>query len=86
MIIKRRIDEVCTLCGTSSEVIIHFIEEEWIIPVDKSNYTFDEEDVARIKLIIELKNEFGVNDEAIPIILHLVDQLNVYRLGREQSH
>jgi chaperone modulatory protein CbpM len=37
---------------------------------------FDEEDLARIRLIYELQMDMGVNDEAIPVILHLVDQLN----------
>ena len=37
---------------------------------------FDEEDVCRILLIHDLKDKFGVNDEAVPVILHLVDQLN----------
>jgi hypothetical protein len=37
---------------------------------------FDEEDLARIRLIYELQHVMGVNDESIPVILHLVDQLN----------
>ena len=36
----------------------------------------DEEDLARIRLICELKDEFGVNDEGVSIILQLLDQLN----------
>ena len=27
-----------------------------------------------------IQQEFGVNDEAVPIILHLIDQLNRIRL------
>lgn len=40
----------------------------------------DEEDLARAKLIRELQEVFGVNDEAIPIILHLLDQLYFLKL------
>ena len=36
----------------------------------------DEEDLARICLIKQIQEEFGVNDESIPIILHLIDQVN----------
>lgn len=79
MVMRRRIDEVCHICGVSSEVIVYFIQEEWLIPFDREHSYFDDEDVARIKLILELKNSFGVNDEAIPIILHLIDQLYLYR-------
>ncbi|MBK7058392.1 MAG: hypothetical protein IPH52_25755 [Leptospiraceae bacterium] len=37
--------------------------------------TLDKEDLDRILLIQDLKQEFGANDESIPIILHLIDQL-----------
>ena len=79
MVLRRELEEVCMMCGTTSEVIFHFIEEEWIIPFDKKNNYFDEEDIARLRLILDLKNQFGVNEEAIPIILHLIDQLHEYR-------
>lgn len=84
MKLRRRIEEVCVICGTSQEIILHFIEEEWLHPIDREHTIFDDEDVARIKLIVELKNEFGVNDEAIPIILHLIDQLNAFRSYRRE--
>lgn len=39
----------------------------------------DEQDVARIYLIDELRRNFGVNDEGIPLILYLIDQLCALR-------
>jgi len=36
----------------------------------------DQEDIARARLISDLKFIFDVNDSAVPIILDLVDQLN----------
>jgi DNA-binding transcriptional MerR regulator len=66
--------------GLSPDLIVRFISFEWIIPSDRSNdlqhQTLDDEDLARIFLIKQLQEEFGVNDESIPIILHLIDQLN----------
>jgi len=66
--------------GLSPEVIIRFIDCEWITPAERNlnwqDQTLDEEDLARAGLIRELQEIFGVNDEAIPIILHLIDQLN----------
>lgn len=82
MKLRRRMEEICLICGTSEEIVMHFIEEEWLLPIDREHFAFDEEDVARIKLIIDLQNEFGVNDEAVPIILHLIDQLNAFRQYR----
>ncbi len=74
--LRRKIDEVSELCGIADEVIIQFIEEEWIHPIDVELHMLDEEDVSRIILIQDLRERFGVNDEAVPVILHLVDQLN----------
>ena len=60
-----------------SEVFIYkCVEEKWIIPYDIDNIFFDEEDISRILLIKDLKKDFGVNDESVPIILHLIDQLH----------
>lgn len=36
----------------------------------------DMEDIARMLLIRDLKEDFGVNDESIPVILYLIDQLH----------
>ena len=74
-----RIEEASQFCGVPHEIIITFIEENWISPRDVNN--LDEEDLARIRLIWELRHDFGVNDEAMPIILNLIDQL--YRMHLE---
>ncbi len=74
--LRRPLNEVSEICNIPTEIIIHFIEEEWINPIDLELKMLDEEDVCRILLIHDLKDKFGVNDEAVPVILHLVDQLN----------
>lgn len=74
--LRRKIEEVSEICGIEGDVIIQFIEEEWIHPIDGEYNLLDEEDVARIMLIQDLREKFGVNDEAVPVILHLVDQIN----------
>jgi chaperone modulatory protein CbpM len=77
---KWKADEVCSLCGVERPVLIHFIEEEWLVPAERTEEPlFDEEDLARARLIVELREAFGVNDEAVPIILHLLDQLYFIR-------
>lgn len=72
----RRIEEAVHDCGVPREKILRYIKESWVIPVNPLEAYFDDEDIARIKLIWELDTVFGVNDEAMPIILHLVDQIN----------
>ncbi len=78
--LKRKIEEASDYCGVPSDFILFFIQEEWIRPTDFETPILDEEDVARVQLIWDLKQKFGVNDEGIPIILHLIDQLNLMHL------
>lgn len=53
-----------------------WVEAEWLVPVaSKTSFQFSEADLARARLITDLKANFGVNDEGIAIILHLLDQL-----------
>ena len=73
---RRPLEEAAQQTGIDREVLLHFIEWKWIHPVDDTHQILDEEDIARALLIWQLQQDFGVNQEAIPIILHLIDQLN----------
>ena len=75
-----QIKDAAKNCGVDKAVILQFIQEEWITPFDKNQLQLDDEDLERIKLIAELQ-DLGVNDDAVPIILHLIDQLNLYHQG-----
>jgi len=56
-----------------------WIEAGWLLPRDRGEGgTFSEIDLARAQLIRDL-GELGVNEEGIPIILDLVDQLHGLR-------
>ncbi|HXH31910.1 MAG TPA: chaperone modulator CbpM [Bacteriovoracaceae bacterium] len=74
------INEICVECGVPMHLVELFIEQEWITPLDQNEKLFDEEDIARITLICELRDELGVNDESMPIILKLLDQLHYLRM------
>ena len=80
--IQLNMEEMCVEYGLTHEVIQKFISEEWITPYDLDLLLFDDEDLARVGLICELKNNLGVNDEAMTIILHLIDQLNLVKRMR----
>lgn len=80
------IEDAFQQCGVNKEIIIHYIEEDWIHPAEEETLGLDEEDLARIRLIKELKDEFGVNDEGLSIILHLIDQLNRLHLEISKQH
>lgn len=74
--VRKPLNEVSEYCGLSTTTIVHFIEEEWVTPIDSERQMLDEEDVSRILLIQDLREKFGVNEEGIPLILHLIDQIN----------
>ncbi len=70
------ITEIIELYQLDAIFIYECIDREWIIPSNTEEKLLDQEDIARILLIKDLKEVFGVNDESIPIILHLIDQMH----------
>jgi chaperone modulatory protein CbpM len=62
------------------ETLEVWIEEEWLVPIGSStDLTFSEADLARAKLIQDLKQDLGVNDEGVGVILNLLDQVHGLR-------
>jgi chaperone modulatory protein CbpM len=62
-----------------------WIEAGWLRPLasasdrDSPDADFSEVDVARARLIRDLRNDVGLNDEAIPVVLDLIDQIHGLR-------
>ena len=57
-----------------------WVNAGWLAPGGVSGeWTFTEIDLARTRLIQDLAEDLGVNDEGIPIILGLIDQLHGLR-------
>jgi chaperone modulatory protein CbpM len=53
-----------------------WIGDDWVRPDGRAgHYLFHPIDVARIRLIQQLRRDMAVNDEAVPIVLSLLDQL-----------
>lgn len=62
--------------GLRREDLEHWITQAWVRPDgDPGRYLFHDIDVARVRLILELREQMQVNDEAIPVVLSLLDQL-----------
>ncbi len=65
------------LAGVQRTEIEHWIVNAWVRPDGADGaWEFHEIDIARIRLIRELRDEMLVNDEAIPVVLSLLDQLH----------
>ncbi len=71
--------------GLEVRTLEFWIEQQWLIPEQTAaEISFSDIDVARAHLIQELKSDFGVNDEGVDVILHLVDQLHGLRRAFEE--
>jgi chaperone modulatory protein CbpM len=69
-----------TSSGVEAQMLEFWIEQQWLIPTQTdAELSFSDIDVARAHLIRDLKGDFGVNDEGVDVILHLVDQLHGLR-------
>ena len=73
--------------GVQVQTLDLWLEQRWLIPDQSSGaMTFSDMDVGRARLIRGLKTDFGVNDEGIDVILHLLDQLHGLRRALDQLH
>ncbi len=66
--------------GVTVERLQAWVEFGWVKPVirdDKSDFT--EADVARTALICDLHDSLGLDEEAVPVVLSLIDQIHGLR-------
>lgn len=57
-----------------------WIAEGWVRPdLRDGEPVFEEIDLARCRLILELREEMEVNEAAMPVVLHLLDRLHATR-------
>lgn len=74
------IDEFLARSGIDARALEQWVEREWLLPRHRSpTLLLSEVDAARAHFIRDLQSDFGVNDEGIEIVLHLVDQLHGLR-------
>jgi chaperone modulatory protein CbpM len=66
------------------EDLENWIAQNWVRPEKLAGaYRFEDIDVARIRLIIELRDTLDVDERALPTVLSLLDQ--IYDLRRRMS-
>jgi len=67
--------------GLDRRELTRWVENRWVLPERRNNsWAFHEVDVARVELILEIRNEFAIDDDALPLVLGLLDQ--IYDLRR----
>lgn len=76
-----RLTEVAVLCGVQADEVRLWIQESWVMPEPSpgDDWHFSDIDLARARLIRELEQDLGVNREAMPVVLSLLDQVHGLR-------
>lgn len=68
--------------GLEARELARWVENRWVLPERRQNtWIFHDVDVARVELILEIRNEFAIDDDALALMLSLLDQ--VYDLRRQ---
>ena len=68
--------------GLDRRDLIRWVENRWVLPERRDQaWIFHEVDVARVELILEIRQEFTIDEDALPLVLGLLDQ--VYGLRRQ---
>jgi len=75
------IDILCgRVAGLQAGEVEQWIGNAWLraegLP---GHYRFQEIDVARVRLIRELRDDLGIDDDSLPVVLSLIDQLYAAR-------
>lgn len=78
------IETVLNEAEISRQELSAWIEQKWVLPTEEDGrFLFNEADRARIGLILELRRDLAINDEAMPVVLQLLDQ--VYAMRRAMN-
>lgn len=71
------IAEVTALFSDLSQVeLVRWVEQGWVIPdAEGTAYVFREIDVARVRLIHDLRRDMDLGEDAVSLVLSLLDQI-----------
>ncbi|MCK1311819.1 MULTISPECIES: chaperone modulator CbpM [unclassified Bradyrhizobium] len=69
-----QLQEFANRSHLDSSTIEAWVDAEWLV-AHQPGHPFSEQDLARVRLIQDLKDDLGVNEEGIALVLHLLDQL-----------
>lgn len=68
--------------GLDAAELARWVENRWVLPEREGEAVlFHEVDVARVELILEIRRDYAVDDDALSLMLGLLDQ--VYSLRRQ---
>lgn len=82
------LEQVVAEIGVDRTAVTSWVEQHWVLPESEGDggqgaWRFDDVDLARLRLIAELTRDLEIGDEAIPVVLNLLDQ--IYQLRDKLS-
>ena len=74
------VQEFLLRCRVEHRSLEAWIAAGWLVPPQtEPELMFSDVDLARAQLIRDLREDLGVNDEGISVVLHLIDQMHGLR-------
>ena len=71
---------VARTSGLERQDLERWIVEAWVNPErDGGEFLFHDVDVARVQLIVELRDQLEIDEAALPVVLSLIDQVYALR-------
>ena len=71
---------VRTVSGLGRDELRMWVDAGWVRPRYKSGRAvFSDVDVARVRLIVDMRDDLGLARDSIPVVLSLIDQLHGVR-------
>ena len=77
---NRSIAHIATEIGVAVEDLTVWVERRWALPARQGKkVAFDTADMARIRMITDFHDDLAIDDEAMPVMLDLIDRLHTVR-------
>jgi chaperone modulatory protein CbpM len=68
------------IAGLTPDRLTLCVTRAWVRPrLSDAGQVFDDTDLARLRLIVELSEDMAVSDETMPLILNLLDEVTTLR-------
>lgn len=71
--------------GIGQDELHLWVEKRWVLPLQEDGqFTFSDGDVARVQIIVDLRRDLAIDEEAMSVVLDLLDKL--YGLRRQMRN
>jgi chaperone modulatory protein CbpM len=78
--VKINEQEFLAVSGIDSAILQFWLKERWLVADTSSpNMLFSDVDIARARLVQDLRHAMGINDPGVSVVLDLVDQIHGLR-------